>query len=140
MSSKKFIVLGVVGIILTILVYIALMGFPMKSFTVYGHTKNVLLAQLSNRGEMTFGLYAGQWIILLSYMATFVMLFLKNSTAYIAQCFSLLGAVVLAFALPTASEGAKIESSMGFGYWLILIISIAWTAYLYFASRPKAAK
>ncbi len=140
MSSKKFITLAIIGIVLTFAIYVVLMGFPMKSFTIYGHKTNVLLAKLSNEGEMTFGLYTGQWLIILSYIATFIMLFLKKANAYIAQCFSIVGAIALAFSLPSAPDGTKIESSMGFGFWIIFIISIAWAGYLYYVSKPKDTK
>lgn len=137
MLSKKINVLAIIGIALTIGVYIVMMGFPLKSFSSGGHTENVLLAKLSNEGQMTVGLYAGQWIILLSYFTAIVMLFLKKANAYIAQCFSIVGIIVLMTSLPSVPKGSIFESSFGIGFWIIIVISIVWTVYLYFASRKK---
>ncbi len=137
MSSKKFIILAIIGCLLTFGIYVVMMGFPLKSISIFNKSTNIILAQLSDNGAMNAGLYIGELLIMLSYIATAVMLFLKKAKAYIAQCCSILGAIVLEISLPSVPDGAA--SSIGFGFWILLFVSAAWTAALYYASRPKPA-
>ncbi len=142
MSTKNLnILLGVIGVILAFGIFLVVAGFPIKEYSAFGQTGYIVMAGLYSEGDMNFGLHLGAIVILLGYIATFVMLFMQKRTAYIGQCVALLGALILILSVPSIGNGVPfVETSISFGYWIIIAVTLIWGACLYLVDRKADNK
>lgn len=134
MSKTKSIILGIIGCLLTFGIFIVTYAFPMIRIGHYYEG----VAHLEN--AVTPSIRFSAIFIILSYIVASVMLFCKNPKSYIAQSVSILAAIVMELSFFSLVSDGLFKASIAFGFWILILVSIAWTYCLYLAGRQKPTK
>lgn len=136
MSKTKSIILGIIGCLLTVGIFLVTVGFPMIAIGRYYEG----VAPLYHENHLTPGIRFGAIFIILSYIVATVMLFCKNPKSYIVQSVSILAAIVMELSFFSLVSDGLFKASIAFGFWILILVSIAWTYCLYLAGRQKPTK